>query len=607
MAKALLVCFREGCTQDFGDFLQQLSERLTPDNLAARKPYLYYDSRVLAYIHHPAPTIRHQQASLCLGLVTKVSEDMFRPRAPRPDGTFALFRSAGDCIEVLSDYTASRTIWYYFTPAFLIASTSQRMIITFLGNFRPNLNAARWMLSSGSLGPGESWDERLHALPSNTSLVLDRARWELQIERGTSLRFTPVDGPTNWHRHRLSEAVEKAVHTLDFDYTRWTLALSGGMDSRSLLYHLRNGAGLQTVTWGMRAALTQPDGDAALARQLAQVCHLPHEFAVMDADSICLSTILERFLIAGEGRIDHLHGYMDGLSIWASLSASERGIIRGYDAFGRKPPVRNGYHARRASSLTVTTDYSSSALPKEFALSEEDIPLFLSRSAGESLRDWRDRLWLEFRTPYVTAALDDIKTAYVEIVNPLLCQQVVETVQTLPEAFRENKAIFEGIVQQMFPNIPFAKRWAIHETDEILDLPSVTHFLRGRLLAARATNILPEDFLHLLVMQMESRLKRASVRRRLIVACKAHAPRFIENYLRMHLGHEPLNLRRLAWRALIIMRMSEMLAEDAQIGRHALGLWPTPYKDINDAHGIATADRRGNGSGHVRPPHRGRR
>ena len=47
--------------------------------------------------------------------------------------------------------------------------------------------------------------------------------------------------------------------------------------------------------------------------------------------------------------------------------------------------------------------------------------------------------------------LDDIKTAYVEIVNPLLCREVVETVQRLPIALRENKIVFDNIVRQMFP------------------------------------------------------------------------------------------------------------------------------------------------------------
>lgn len=61
------------------------------------------------------------------------------------------------------------------------------------------------------------------------------------------------------------------------------------------------------------------------------------------------------------------------------------------------------------------------------------------------MSDWRDRLWLQFRTPYVTAALDDIKTAYVEIVNPLLCREVVETVQRLPIVLRENKIVFRQI------------------------------------------------------------------------------------------------------------------------------------------------------------------
>ena len=224
-------------------------------------------------------------------------------------------------------------------------------------------------------------------LPANTSLTLDRVRWGLRLENGPPLTFTPEHRTVQLHR-RLAEAVEKSVHDLKIEPERWTLALSGGMDSRSLLYHLRGAKGLRTVTWGLRAALGKQDSDAAIARRLADQCQRPNEYVPTDADSVSFATILRRFLIAGEGRIDHLHGYMDGLNMWASLSASGRGILRGYDAFGRKPPVRNAYQARRASSLLVTTDYRlPSLLPRELTLSEQHIPLPLRTVSGESLSD----------------------------------------------------------------------------------------------------------------------------------------------------------------------------------------------------------------------------
>ena len=46
----------------------------------------------------------------------------------------------------MSDILASRTIWYAMDENMLIASTSQRAIISFLGEFRLNRSAVAWSL-----------------------------------------------------------------------------------------------------------------------------------------------------------------------------------------------------------------------------------------------------------------------------------------------------------------------------------------------------------------------------------------------------------------------------------------------------------------------------
>jgi hypothetical protein len=531
-----------------------------------RPAYRYQDSRLLAYIHHPAPTVRVREGSLCLGVATDRSERIFEIASPRPEGTFALFRSDSHAVELLSDYTASRTIWYALTPTQLIASTSQRMVIAALGDFHPDLTTYRWMLASGCLGPGRAWDTRLTPVPPSSTVMLDRATWTLRIEHAQPLTFRPAVGSAEWHEARLRNAVQRAVTELGLDPAEWTLALSGGMDSRSLLYYLHHAAELRTVTWGVRGALTAPASDAAIARTLARLCGVEHDYAETDVHADDLPAITRRFLTAGEGRIDHLHGYTDGLDLWARLSSAGRGIIRGYDAFGRKPPVRNGFQARRASSLLVSTDYSASIVPPELRLSEADIPPQLLRRPDESLGDWRDRLWLQFRMPFVTAALDDVKTAYVEVVNPLLCRQVVEVVQSLPEKLRDNKTVFARIVSGMFPGVPFARRDAIQETDEILELAPVRQFLQQRLLASPPAPVLEPRVFALLATERGHHSTRSAIRRRVVVAVKRYAPRPIENYVRARLRRESPNPRRVAWRAFIIGEMSRMLAEDAGVG-----------------------------------------
>jgi hypothetical protein len=276
----------------------------------------------------------------------------------------------------------------------------------------------------------------------------------------------------------LKDAVKQAIESLDIGNSHWTLALSGGMDSRSILYHLRGSQGLNAVTWGLKESFEKPDSDASLAKHLAEISNLSYDYARTNFQPDDMSVILDRFLTAGEGRVDHLSGYMDGLGLWGRLSKEKRGIIRGYDAFGRKPPVSNEYQARRTSGLIVTGDYSTFITPHEYHLTREDLPEHLKRQPEESLIHWRDRLWLESRTPFVTAALEDIKVAYVEIVNPLLSKRVVEIALTLPQELRTNKALFEEIVGEMFPGVPFATRDSVQMVDDILSSDSSRAFIK---------------------------------------------------------------------------------------------------------------------------------
>ena len=193
--------------------------------------------------------------------------------------------------------------------------------------------------------------------------------------------------------------------------------------------------------------------------------------------------MLERFLQAGEGRVDHFSGYLDGLELWAKLAATGRGVLRGYDAFGRKPPVKSDYQVRRANTLLIASDYLGSPIPPELATTEADLPEHLRQASNEPLDDWRDRLWLEHRTPNVTAALDEIKTSYVEVANPLLRQRVIDVVRMLPAKFRSDKAIFSSIVEPMFCSVPFATRYAIQDYDDLLEEPATIDFFKDVLQA----------------------------------------------------------------------------------------------------------------------------
>ena len=152
-----------------------------------------------------------------------------------PDGTYALVRYSSATVELLSDMTASRTLWYADDGERLVVSTSQRAVVALLGDFELDRGAVPWLVSSGSLGPDCSWDRRVRRLPGDSRLVLDRHTWRSSLERRPAV-FAPVARSRNDHLARLREALAWSCSgALDIDSGRWLLPLSGGVDSRLIL------------------------------------------------------------------------------------------------------------------------------------------------------------------------------------------------------------------------------------------------------------------------------------------------------------------------------------------------------------------------------------
>ena len=565
MSKAMIVAFRGGQTVDGHSFSAVLSAAMAPTNLTPAPPSWFQERGLLSFVFNPSGVVRTQKAGVCLGCTVGHDQDLFRVGTERPDGTFALFRADEDRVEVLTDHTATRTIWYLSTEELFVAATSQRMVLAVAGKFDFNPLSVKWLLSSGTTGPGVSWDKRVRMIEPNSSVMLDRHAWSVKYTHGGDFRFTPQDRSFVQHRDALRMAVETSMQDLDFRGNQWALALSGGMDSRAILYFLRANRELNLITWGTDGALRRRNSDACIAKRLAIACSLPHQYFAVQAGRVPFETMLERFLQAGEGRVDHFSGYLDGLELWAKLAATGRGVLRGYDAFGRKPPVKSDYHVRRANTLLIASDYLGSPIPPELATTEADLPEHLRQASNEPLDDWRDRLWLEHRTPNVTAALDEIKTSYVEVANPLLCQRVIDVVRMLPAKFRSDKAIFSSIVEPMFCSVPFATRYAIQDYDDLLEEPATIDFFKDVLQGDSDESVLPIPFRAAICEQLNSFARVLSLRRRATIYVKANLPRPLENLVRRHIFREPMNFKRLAARAVIAIRMHRMLTNDAKL------------------------------------------
>lgn len=559
MSKAILVCFRDGePTPEFRIKLDLLNQRLSPDNITPAPPLIIDDKGMLISIFNPNESLAIKRASVCLGNMIDPSESWSEPMAEAPDGTYALFRSDENSVELVTDILASRTIWYIHTEDVFIAATSQRAIVSLLGDFQLNRVTVSWMLSSGMLGPDNSWDQRVKMVSPDTRILLDRRSWKLTVQREFG-DFTPLDLPVVEHKKLFKQALEETFAHLQLDYSKWVLPLSGGFDSRAVLIMLsQNQRRPRSVTWGLRSSLDDELNDAYIAKALAKHFNLEHRYLEIDVSDEPIEKVVNRYLVAGEGRIDHIRAYMDGFKVWKLLfEEGNVGVIRGDQSFPSKPAYTS-FRVRQYVGLPFLSDYSSLKNP-EFELSEQTLPENLQRKPRESLTGWRDRLYHQFRIAVYFAALNDLKCAYVEIINPLLSRRVVKQVKLIPSSLKTDKKLFKELIQELSPDISFAKRAATASRKSIEQSRLITDLILSELNSAYVEDIFSKSFVNFIVQNIQV-LNENSVSQ---AAKKPLLPKRLAQKVKSVLKPD-VAVNTLALRALIVCKMSQMLHEDAE-------------------------------------------
>jgi hypothetical protein len=343
------------------------------------------------------------------------------------------------------------------------------------------------------------------------------------------------------------------------------------VDSRAILCLLKDTAGLRAVTWGLRESLRDRESDAFLARELARHFGVQHQYHPTDLSDENVETVFRRFLNCGEGRIDHLSGYMDGFRMWKSLYESGvRGIIRGDVVFGRKP-VASEYDVRLAAGMPLWSDFSGLRPLGKFGLPEQRMPAALLQRREESIQTWQDRLHQQYRIPIVQGALSDLKLPYVESVSPLLSGSLVEAIRNLPDHLRTSKSLWQSIVRSLSPNFDYSRYEATESATDILASTPVVDFLRDYLSAARADSVLPREFLQYVLTGLATTAPPRPSRywKRLRRLAGSHLPAWAKKAARAVGPPTPhlLDPNQLAFRVYIILQMDEMLNAAAVDGR----------------------------------------
>lgn len=574
MSKVIFITYRNPRAESLiknKEALIKMESKLLPDHFVPNKLKIISSTDSLVGVFNPVATLDIQGTSICLGYTPEKKWADFDVK-DKLEGTYAIFKENEHQVKLLSDVLATRTIWYYHDEEMFIASTSQRAIILYLGNFDFNKEVIPWMLSSGSLGLTASWDKRIQKVAPDSTITLNKKNWELEVTADSPVKFEEINKNDTYHQETLIKKLEAAMGSLGINYADWILPLSGGFDSRAILcFYLSQieesaNKELNTITWGLEASLKEKDNDAYIAEQLANNLNVPHEYLHTDLSKEPIKEIFERFLVNGEGRIDHISGYVDGFDIWKRLHQNGvQGVLRGDEGFGRTK-VSNAAQARLTVGLQLCKDYSNL---KSFTESDnfiQEIPAELLQKKEESASTYRDRLYQQFRAPAVLSALSDLKLSYVELISPFLTRSVIMQVRTQPDHLRTDKAIFKKIVLAISPKIPFAKRSAIANDSDILRQKEVVKFLKEQLSADYAKEIFPADFLNKVLndIKTEKSNKENSVNGfSLRVLIRRFIPAPLKRLIRANLSSlNSIDSNVLAFRIFIIVKMKSMLEKD---------------------------------------------
>ena len=108
-------------------------------------------------------------------------------------------------------------------------------------------------------------------------------------------------------------------------------------------------------------------------------------------------------------------------------------------------------------------------------------------------------------------ALTETKSAFVDIVNPLMSRRALAVSCALPDDLRLDKALFREVVRDLVPDLPFARDHGGVTVPEVLNRPEVRRMLAASLASETAREVFGAPFVNWVRREIDP-LHRARVK-----------------------------------------------------------------------------------------------
>lgn len=585
MAKIVYACLRDIADAPLiKQRIQSIIDKLVPDNIPDARCKIVDKGKIIYGISTYVAKIPETRASICMGITCKDSDTWWKPKTGHPEGSYAIFRADEEYVEAITDIACSRAVWYYKDDTVFIAGTSQRAVISVAGKFELEKRNIPWMLSSGCQAPSLSWSKNVHFLDPDGSVLLNRNTWEITVKSARP-EFKADKISDSQFQQELKSSLLSSFSDLDIDLSKWILPISGGYDSRAIACLFketgRDISKLNSITWGNLLSRQNKHSDGYLGAAVAASLNMPHRFFATDNLKESVEKVFERFIHGGEGRVDHIGGYTDGMSIWKNIFESGKdGVIRGDEAFGCFP-TGSMMRSRLVTGLKLCEDFSNLEDYEQYGFEKQVMPEHLKDIPGiDTPGLYRDKLFQQYRLPVTMSALSDIKYAYTEVLNPFLTRKIILNARRLPDHLRFEKLLFQRIINEISPKVPYASEDAIDY--DILKSNDAIKIFSREIGAEYMKQLFPEAFLAKILTGLQnpsetgmlSKIKK-TVRRNL--------PAGIKDQLRKNVLKPTVEITRLAFRIYITGKAYKMYTGDIAANNNNIpDLYPN-RKVLHDA------------------------
>ena len=395
-----------------------------------------------------------------------------------PDGSYNKIEFNIENIIFYCDRLESKTIWYYLDEEKIIVSNSQRAIVSLKESFHINIKSISWFLSSGTIGYLNSWDKDIKKVTNSKKYIFNTENWHLDIVSATyqikSFHFKNIKKFDEIYYNYTKENIEKFLEKNKKE--KFILPISGGNDSRLLFYvihGLNKSSDIDLINWGENKNYKVFD-DKSAAIQLSKFYNKKLLNEYLPSNILDIDSFFNQYVKTSECRIDHFNAYSDHFKIFKNLFHENYNfLIRGDIPFTEGIDL-NDRMARAHIGILKFNDYDNYnrySFDSLVDLQERD-ELNISRKPGETIIEWRDRLYINYRIPIVISAFNDIINGYIENFSPMMTYSHFELYQNLKNKQKGNKSHIVRLSKKLDKsNIPFNAIPSIPGQSELLMSP----------------------------------------------------------------------------------------------------------------------------------------